>query len=385
MNRRANLLYLQNLRDLEVAREKLKHYHSDYWYKNASKVQLIRKQTVFQCEEPYEEEVPLSVYKEPFKPSFDFSLDVLSVLGFILSCSLMILFLVVVIHFGVLLNEKPGSFTSGDHFMLGIFCLFAFCFSIYPIIKIGSFIKEVCEFINDISKYKKEKIRLKIEVDEKNQQIRHQNADIQLRNAQKGKNNAIIRQNNQKLKDQAEAKIENLIEQRVRHTQWYNIELEKLDVLIADLYNMNVLPDSPYHTWRGLAPVCYIYNVLSTSTEFSLRDVLFSQQFESGVQRLEAKMDVMIGQLGSLVYETRCIKQNTDILIRQNEEMLEEESKNMQTLIEQNKKQVNSVQELEESMKRNEQYTLEAAQYASLSANYAKANAYFSLAEYLKQ
>lgn len=188
----------------------------------------------------------------------------------------------------------------------------------------------------------------------------------------------------QTLKQQIDAEISRLLTLQQKHNAWYEAELRKLDTLISDFYNMNVLPNSTYHTWRGLAPVCYIYDVLSTTTELTLKDVLFSQQFEAGIQRLEAKMDTMIGQLGALVYETRCIKQNTDILIQQNEEMLIESSRNMNTLIEQNKKQVHSVQELEESIKRNEQYTLEAAQYATLSANYAKANAYFALAEYLK-
>lgn len=363
MNRQANLLYLQNLRDLEVAREKLKKIHADYLSKNVSAIRVTKDNAIFCIETPFEEELSFNTRKEPKKPVFLQKGRLL----FTVSCCLLLSALFVA---GICFLKNNTSVFNN--------CIvLSLCFALYPVAK-------SLEYMSEINTFKSELSQFKTEVKNEKRRIQQQNSAIRQHNSEIAKNNVIIRQKNQTLKQQIDAEISRLLTLRQKHNAWYEAELGKLNTLISDFYNMNVLPNSTYHTWRGLAPVCYIYDVLSTTTELTLKDVLFSQQFEAGIQRLEAKMDTMIGQLGALVYETRCIKQNTDILIQQNEEMLIESSRNMNTLIEQNKKQVHSVQELEESIKRNEQYTLEAAQYASLSANYAKANAYFALAEYLK-
>lgn len=372
MNRQANLLYLQNLRDLEVARVNLQKYHADYLEQNDYAVRRTKENTVFQKEAYFESEVSLSTWQPPQKPLFIPTAG----RGFLFFSSTFLLLFFFFI-FIALLFEGLDTLSKGDSVLVELSITFSIIFCIDPIIEIFSFVKRQINYNQEVS-------RTRNEVNIQNKRIREENIAIKQSNDEKAKNNIIVRRNNQLLKEQMDAEISRLLTLRQKHNTWYEAELGKLNTLISDFYNMNVLPNSTYHTWRGLAPVCYIYDVLSTTSELTLKDVLFSQQFEAGIQRLEAKMDTMIGQLGALVYETRCIKQNTDILIQQNEEMLTESSRNMNTLIEQNKKQVHSVQELEESMKRNEQYSLEAAQYASLSANYAKANAYFSLAEYLK-
>lgn len=360
-------MYLENLRDLEVSREKLKRYHSDYLSTNDAKIQSIKQQTSFQREEMFERELPLAVWNKPSKPVFLLGWGRKICFGWCVFVVLFCSFLAVLIS----LTGERESFLKAVMILAGVF------YSIYPIIEIAGFIDKTIDYQSDLG-------RTKAENEQKNQKISQENSEIRRRNEERAARNEQIRKNNQLLQEKMNIAIGKLLDQRQNHIAWYNAELEKLNRLIADFYNMNILPDSPYRTWRGLGPVCYIYSVLSTGEEFSLRDVLFSQQYEAGVQRLESKMDVMIGQLSSLVYESRCIKENTARLIRQNEEMLEESARNMRTLIEQNEKSVHSVEELEASMKRNEKYTLEAAQYASLSANYAKANAYFSLAEYLK-
>ena len=80
---------------------------------------------------------------------------------------------------------------------------------------------------------------------------------------------------------------------------------------------------------------------------------------EDGIRRLEANLDSIISNLETMVYETRCIRQNSERMIAQNSGM-------------------------PESLQRTGSNALLATQYAELSANYSKANVYFSLATYLK-
>jgi uncharacterized protein (UPF0305 family) len=122
---------------------------------------------------------------------------------------------------------------------------------------------------------------------------------------------------------------------------------------------MNILPN-PY---RNLASVLYIYDYMSSSSA-TLEDTLIHEHMENGIQRLEAKLDIVIDRMGDMLYETRCMRA--------------ENRRNIQTTIDQNNRMLESLQE-------SNQNTADAAQYARLAANYSKANAYFSLANYLKK
>lgn len=135
---------------------------------------------------------------------------------------------------------------------------------------------------------------------------------------------------------------------------WYKQENQKLDNLLNDFYNMNILATQ----YRSLSAVCYIYDYMSTS-QATLEDTLVHEHMEDGIRRLEEKLDCVISKIEDVVYETRCIRQNSEQMMVQNNHMLD-------------------------SLQRAEENTLQAAQYAQLSANYNKANAYFSLATYLK-
>lgn len=143
---------------------------------------------------------------------------------------------------------------------------------------------------------------------------------------------------------------------------WYREENAKLDNLLAQFYNMNLIPLQ----FRRLSSICYVYDYMSTS-QATLESALFSQHMEEGIQRIESKLDNVVSRLENLIYETRCLQGSMDWMIEQNKQMIE---KNNQML---------------ESLERNESNTLEAARYAELSANYSKANAYFGLATYLKE
>ena len=102
---------------------------------------------------------------------------------------------------------------------------------------------------------------------------------------------------------------------------------------------------------------------MSTS-QASYTDMLLNVKLEEGIQRLEQRLDVIISEVSDLIYETRCMRKDNEYMINQ--------------VIKQNK-------EMLQSLQRSESNSVEAAQYAQLAVNYSAANAYFSLATYLKK
>lgn len=141
----------------------------------------------------------------------------------------------------------------------------------------------------------------------------------------------------------------------VSRALWYKQEFEKQDTLLKRFYDMNLIPAQ----FCTVSAVCWIYDYMAAS-EKSLTAALSEQLIEDGIRRLEAKLDTIISNLETIVYETRCIRENSERSIAQNSSMLD-------------------------ALRRTESNALVAAQYAELSANYSKANAYFSLATYLKK
>lgn len=131
-------------------------------------------------------------------------------------------------------------------------------------------------------------------------------------------------------------------------------EYEKVNALLADNYNLNILAN-PY---RNLASVYYIYDYMSSSQE-TLRDTLIHEHMENGIQRILEKLDYIIDQNQEIIFQNR-------ILESQNREV-----------INQNKKMLNNLRNIESN-------TNITAQYAEIAANYSGATAYFALADYLK-
>ena len=132
-----------------------------------------------------------------------------------------------------------------------------------------------------------------------------------------------------------------------------------MEDLLLSFYNMNVIPLE----YRNVTAMCYIYDYMSTS-QATLAEALLHEKLENGIQRIESRLNIMLDYLDNVLYETRCIRAENQVaverIINQNNQML----KKMETAA---------------------QNTAEAAEYAQLASNYAHANAYFSLANYLKQ
>ena len=125
-----------------------------------------------------------------------------------------------------------------------------------------------------------------------------------------------------------------------------------------DFYSMNIVPLQ----YRNLKAICYIYDYMSTS-QATLEETLYHEHMESGIQRLEDKLDIIAEQVEMVLYETRCMRQ--------------ENKASVERIINQNSGMLNHLKNIERN-------SADAALYAELSANYSKANAYFSVANYLK-
>lgn len=141
-------------------------------------------------------------------------------------------------------------------------------------------------------------------------------------------------------------------EQRVSY--WQD-QYSKVNTLMERNYNLNILPQ-PY---RNLAALVYIYDYMSTSQE-SLQDTFLHEHLENGIQRILAKLDTIIAQNRVLIFQNRILEAKSQTMIDQNSQMLS-------------------------LMAQTEQNTSEAKQYAELAANYSEANAFFTLADYLKK
>ncbi len=137
-------------------------------------------------------------------------------------------------------------------------------------------------------------------------------------------------------------------------------ELEKVKTLLQEAYALNILASA----YRNVASVYYIYEYMSTS-QASLEETLIHEHMENGIKRIESKLDMIIEQNEELIFSMRQVEANTERTVEQTKEMLSVLQKNL------------------ESQQRTEQSTLEATQYAAISANYSKTTAFFAMADYL--
>lgn len=290
MDRGALLLYLQNVRDLEVARyvlnekhgEKKREYEGNYYY-HAGNPDLL---------------------KYPKAP-----MEVDYVIGaVIIVCS--------VIMCGI--NFKIGA---GER---NYFWLILFFIGVISIIvqenKNGEIRKKYEYECNEISKENDKRIR---EAQERKKQL-------------------------PTIKANWNAECEE-----------YEKNIEKIGNVLNSFYDMNIIAKE----YRGnLAATQYIYEV-AESTQLSYEQICLQMKMEDGIRRVESKLNEIVNKVEDLIFETRCAQAQQNEIVN--------------SLIEKNNKMLKTLQ-------RTEQNTALTAQYAQLASNYAEANAYFSLATYLK-
>ena len=80
-------------------------------------------------------------------------------------------------------------------------------------------------------------------------------------------------------------------------------DLEQVQALLDKYYALNILPNQ----YRKLSCVCYIYDYMSSS-QATLEDTLMHEHMENGFQRLERKLDQVIAAVETQIYETRCLR-----------------------------------------------------------------------------
>lgn len=131
-------------------------------------------------------------------------------------------------------------------------------------------------------------------------------------------------------------------------------EAKKVQSLLDSNYSLNIIANQ----YRNLASIYYIYDYMSSSQE-SLKDTLIHEHMENGIQRILERLDFIVNQNESIIFQNRIKEADDKRIIGQNEQMLK-------------------------TLKQTAVNTNIAAQYAEISANYSRANAYFSFANYLR-
>lgn len=93
--------------------------------------------------------------------------------------------------------------------------------------------------------------------------------------------------------------------------------LAKVTALLEDAYSLNILA-RPY---RNLSSIYYIYDYMSTS-QATLEETFMHERMENGFQRIEKKLDIIIEQNEEIIFTSRRIEANTAKTVEQTKEML---------------------------------------------------------------
>ena len=83
---------------------------------------------------------------------------------------------------------------------------------------------------------------------------------------------------------------------------FYQSENKRIGNILNEFYSMNVIPIQ----FRDLKQMIYIYDYLTT-TEATLETALFETQIEDGIKRIEDKLDIILEGIEKHIMETRCM------------------------------------------------------------------------------
>lgn len=149
------------------------------------------------------------------------------------------------------------------------------------------------------------------------------------------RNNVIKHNENEKIKELKNGEKRGLlIQEWKKRERFLNTEYNRVALLLQSFYNQNILANQ----YRNLASVYYIYDYMSSSQE-SLKDTLIHEHMENGIQRILAKLNTIVEQNETIIFQNRILEADNKRMIEQNMGMLD-------------------------SLNKMEQNTYEAAQYA---------------------
>ena len=256
MNRKAVLLYLENVRDLEVIRYFLK--------KNWDEERQLYDMRI--------NHLPTTAIKgtcieDTFPERFrKFILYVLPPAGFL----------------GGLLCFGPKRVPDG---LTGLILVVLLIISIAMLVFGG--IPITLDFIDGIEQHRRSINR--------NQQIEKKySEDVEM-----AKKNSII--------------VQNLKKEREEKRKVFQQRYTEVQTILNDFYDMNIIPVQ----YRNLPAIVYINDYMQSSNE-ALRDAFLSHQINDGIQRIEGKLDTIIHKMNSLIYEQRVMNNyNRDNIKRQ--------------------------------------------------------------------
>lgn len=299
INREALILYLQNVRDLEVARNILMRNHKQKQSEYNNKCDYYGSEAIIK-------EYPRKPTKEEYFVGVIMLLIGISIFGTI---------------------KFMDSLMKVDSMLSGVFYFLAI---VLVIIGVASIIMVLS----------------------KNNEIQ---AEYEYRCAE------IDKENENAVKEEKERQQQ----LPALNVEW-NSECEKYEKNIKDVerilfsfYDMNIIAKEYRY---NLSAVQYIYEVAS-STQLSYEQICLQTKVEDGIRRIETNLNEIINQVEELIYQTRCMR--------------EEQNNAIQNMIKQNDDMLYHLEQTEKN-------SALSAQYARLASNYAEANAYFSLATYLK-
>lgn len=298
MNREAIVLYLENVRDLEVIKYKIKKLWDRESYN-------------------YNRSLKSTNVNSPKHERFDKSIFIWVILFFI--CLFVFLFA---------WRNGPAYKDESilDELIVGILAIGALVLS--AIFGFISFIVVITSILAEIGKIFSNKAAVK-----------------------KYENDILIA-------DQNKSYNANLSRKWDEVNRYYSNEYNKADTILKKFYAMNIIPLQ----YRNLSGACYLYDYMSSCKE-SFQMALLSNQIEDGIRRIEAKLDIIINQLDTVIYQQRVI---TD-----------ENRQYIQHQVTQNNRMIDSLKSIENSQRNIEEYS-------RLSSYYNEAQAFISTAYYLR-
>lgn len=369
MNRDAILIYLRDIRDLEVA----KYYIAKLYDEAKDRIKELNNiKKIKPIPRPKLKSYPI-MPKEPKKPHYSSVCDfnpfwlictiisiIWGILGVIIWCT---------DDFNVFKYQLNAWIEDGNWFKFVFWIVFfilpGLLGIVYFIVPWFKYIQAKKDYDRNYKIYEKDYKIYEINYKEINQyNIESQKEyDIQLQESQSPE---VIKKNDKKYNE--------LKKQWNDYLDYLEKEENTVERILNNEYNLNLIPKD----CRKLASIYYIYDYMSTSQE-SLTDTLLHTHMEDGICRIEKKLDFVISQNKELIFQNREIINNT--------KQIQENTKYMLYKLKQQLESQESMLEVQENILESQEYieknTKEAACYAKIAANYSEANAYFSLANYL--
>lgn len=315
INRDALLIYLRDLRDLELAKYRLSEMIDEEEYNFETTDATLQ-------ESHYKTYYAQDTREAPVNPSF---------IGFFL-------FGLFIVLFGI------------------FFCFLAINFLGIPFIIAGLLIWVFRA--EDVTSTKAQIKKLKGEIATNQEEIRKANAEVRRYNEQEKKRV----HNNQQLRVQ-------YAEEWAQRKSYLQNESEKVDGLLNESYSLNILP-SPY---RNIQSVYYIYDYMSTS-QASFDETLMHEHLENGFERILDRLDTIVSNQGIQIFHLRAMEAQNQRQIEQTQNVLhqlDEMDRNNRAAFSNMQSSLNSIQA---SSEQTSQYAAISARYTAATAYFALAD-----------